>query len=398
MSELTLETAKAVMEVATRYEAWDGPIADETMIADATAVINSVVQATKNGSVAVAVLEVAKAAELPPSEMSEQTLAAYTQRFGNGAAENGNPPVESAAPAPTSAFSDPAPTPVASEGTPSDAAPASPSDDVSDIFPGYDDFKVVDIKKAILDSAASGDLSEAEWERIKAYEAAHEERKTLLSLEPQFKQPEPTPEPVQAEIHAPAAQPFVSQPTSAEIHAAMGSDVVSDFYEGNTPSRAAQEGLPMPQPVDFSQHPPVLPIDITTVSDQELSRIATMFHSSFAYALLLQSQEEGRERAAEHLEREHERDAYVRAYELHKQAIPEEKRTQPTALEAARKAAEHDAENTDKVRFYRSRKVLHGINTRELKALAAGFDKAVWRVNEELDRRARLSTNSHAVR
>jgi hypothetical protein len=136
----------------------------------------------------------------------------------------------------------------------------------------------------------------------------------------------------------------------------------------------------------------VLPIDITTTGDQELSRVATQFHSCFARAQWLQSQEEGRERAAEHLEREAERDAYVQAYELHRNEIPEEKRTQPTALEAARKAAERDAEMADPVRHYRSRKVRHGIDARELRALASGYDKAVWRVNEELDRRARLST------
>jgi hypothetical protein len=58
---------------------------------------------------------------------------------------------------------------------------------------------------------------------------------------------------------------------------------------------------------------------------------------------------------AEHLEREAERDAFVRAYELHKQQIPEEKRTQPTALEAARKQAEKDAELADPVRTWRNR-------------------------------------------
>jgi hypothetical protein len=36
--------------------------------------------------------------------------------------------------------------------------------------------------------------------------------------------------------------------------------------------------------------------------------------------------------------------------------------------------------------------VRHGVEVRELKALATGYDKAVWRVDKELDRRARLAT------
>jgi hypothetical protein len=87
----------------------------------------------------------------------------------------------------------------------------------------------------------------------------------------------------------------------------------------------------------------------------------------------------------------------VRSYELHKQQIPEEKRSQPTALEAARKQAEKDAELNDPVRTWRSRRVRHGVEVRELKALATGYDKAVWRVDKELDRRARLATTGRAA-
>jgi hypothetical protein len=61
-------------------------------------------------------------------------------------------------------------------------------------------------------------------------------------------------------------------------------------------------------------------------------------------------------------------------------------------VENARRAAGHDADGATAVRSYRSRKVRHGIDARELKALAAGYDKAVWRINEELSRRARLAT------
>jgi hypothetical protein len=201
-------------------------------------------------------------------------------------------------------------------------------------------------------------------------------------------EPEPTPEP--APVTTTAATTSVG-PFTGATH--TGGDAVNAFYTGDSPSRAQQENLPLPQKVDFGQNPPIIPIDITTIGDKELSQEAARFHSCFAFAQWLLSQEEGRRDAAEHLEREEERGAYVSAYELHKNEIPEEKRSQPTALEAARKAAEKDAESADPVRRYRSAKVRHGIEARELKALASGYDKAVWRVDKELDRRARLATS-----
>jgi hypothetical protein len=347
---------------------------------------------------------------------SDSTREAYDEPFGEAASAlastpktNGNAPVEHASATPPAEPSAPVgfgtPTSSQEQGSPdssveadSTSAPASTAD-ISDIFPGYDDLKAADVKKAILESAASGDLSEDEWLRIRDYESLNEERKSILSLEPEFKapEPEPTPEPALApgatkDRIAVAASPLGSSATPTRVSPHTGGDDVHAFYEGGSPSRAQQESLPLPAEVDIAATPPVLPIDITTTGDQELSRVATQFHSCFARAQWLQSQEEGRERAAEHLEREAERDAYVQAYELHKNEIPEEKRTQPTALEAARKAAERDAEMADPVRHYRSRKVRHGIDARELRALASGYDKAVWRVNEELDRRARLST------
>jgi len=387
MPELQLGRAKKVIEEAIRYEAfsWDDPkdATEESIMTYAGSLLEAATTAAKNGSVAVAVLEIIKAAgdQLEPFEMAPQTLEAYQQRFGT----NGHTaPVESD-PAPESSL-----TGEDSPGTPTEESAKAPALDISDVFPGYDELKAAEIKKAILDSAASGDLTEEEWEKIKAYESATEERKTILNLQPEFKQPEPEP--------IPEPEPAPSEQVVDTTKPLPNTDVddVDIFYAGTTKSRAEQEGLPIPQQVDTSQHPPVLPIDITTVSDQELSRVATQFHSCFAYAQWLQSQEEGRERAAEHLEHEAHRDAYVQAYENHKSAIPADKMT-GTAIDNARKQADKDADGADAVRKYRSAKVRHGIDARELKALASGYDKAVWRINEEMDRRARLSTNSRAT-
>lgn len=408
MPELTLDTAKAVVEKAVEFEAWswDDPsaVTDEVIADTAKTIVDTVKQAALNDSVAPAVLEILRLSGT--TEMSPVTLEAYEQRFGkvesNG---NGAPP----APEPVSADSpgvrEPEPEPAPQEQSALQEQAADGKLEIEDIFPGYDDLKAADIKKAILDSAASGDLTEEEWARILAYEEANEDRKTIRTLQPEFKapEPEPVPEPqptgntFENNTTAPSAQGSFTvsgpgvPPTTYAHDQTPGEDDVAAFYAGNSPSRAQQEGLPIPGNVDFSQHPPILPVDITTTADSELSQTATLFHSLFARAQWLQSQEEGRERAAEHLENEAHHDAYAIALAQHESAIPDDKRT-AAAVENARRAAGHDADGAAAVRAYRSRKVRHGIDARELKALAAGYDKAVWRINEELGRRARLAT------
>jgi hypothetical protein len=385
MSELTLETAHAVVDKGIEFNAWswDDPSAatEEAVLSTAKILTDSATQASKKGSVADAVLEILHAANIAPEHNA--TRQAYAQRFNEEPAPNGTTPAPvSAEDASSMAKASATPT-TEPQPTPTQEQAEEGKLDISSIFPGYDDYKVAQVKSAIIDSALSGDISPEEWEQIKAYEEANEGRKGILELEPEFKAPEPEPAP------EPEYAPEAASPSS--------------FNTADTPtpesmpvSRAQQENLPLPAPTDFGQSPPMLPIDITSTDDKELSRIATMFHSCFARAQWLLSQEEGRRDHAEHLEREAERDAYVRSYSEHQEAIPEEKKTQPTALEAARKAAERDAETAADVRRYRSAKVGHAIDARELKALAVGYDKAVWRINEELDRRARLQTNSHA--
>jgi len=405
MPELTFAVAKRVVDKAIENGAfdWGGEDAhsEALVIERAKELLDLVLQAAQNKSVAQAVLEILHAAEVDPSVMSPETLEAYQHRFGAVESSNGHAPEAPPAPAqPTAANTSSAfdTSGTAAEGTGADNPESeTPALDISDIFPGYDDLKAADIKKAIIESAASGDLIEEEWERIKAYEAANEDRKTIRELQPEFKQDEPEPEPTPEPTVLPTAEQAGVTPMGVgSAPAPPAQDSVQDYYQGSALTRAAQEGLPLPQQVSTSQHPPILPIDITTVPDQELSRVATQFHSCFAYAQWLQSQEEGRERAAEHLEHEAHRDAYVSAYENHKSAIPADKMT-GTAVENARRLADKDADGAEPVRKYRAAKVRHGIDARELKALASGYDKAVWRINEEMDRRARQATTARAT-
>lgn len=395
----TLDSAKEICAVALKFNAhsWDDPeaVTDDAVLQRADELVDVALQASAGGSINDAVMEILFAAQVEPQSVPSRE--AYTQRFGAApATAQTNGHASEPQPAAASAFGQPTSQPSAPSGT-QDASspeqvspvpaetPAAGENSIEDVFPGYDDLKVKDIKAAILASAASGDLSPEEWERIKTYEAANEERKTILSLEPEWK---PEPEPPMPSLVPVGSTP----PTEAP---ALDDETVEQVYNGG-PTRASQEGLPIPAHVDLAQAP-MVPVDITDISDQALSALGATFHSLFARAQWLISQEEGRAAAAEHMERETEHDAYTQAYSLHREQIPEEKRTQPTALEAARKQAEKDAETNDKVRTWRSRRVRHGIEVRELKALANGYDKSVWRIDKELDRRARAATTARAA-
>jgi hypothetical protein len=405
--EITLDRAKAIVSKGIEHGAWDwddsSDVTDDKVMKAADRLIDVATQASTKGSVNDAVLEILHVAQVVPA--SEQTREAYVSRFGAdslaGAPSAGEAQAPQAAPS-GGAFAQP---------TPAAAAPTEPQPalvtggvDINSIYPGYDDQKVAEIKKAVLHFASIGELTPEEWEQIKVYEAAHEERKTILSLQPEFKAPEPEPTPVIPS----AAQAGVSAfggggapPQSSVEFFANGAregndgDSIAAFYNGESISRAQQEQLPIPP--QTTGEGVVMPIDITNTSDQELSRLATAYHSLFARTQWLISQEEGRERAAEQLEHDTHRDAYVKAYENHKGAIPEGK-SGPTALDAARKLAEKDADGAQEVSTWRTRKVRHGIDARELKALSAGYDKAVFRINDELERRTRLATSGHVVK
>lgn len=422
MREVTTEFAREFVAKADEIGAntWDDPenVDDAQRVTRANELIKILVGLDENkGTANEGALQLIRLAEIPVK--SEVTRDAYAKLFNeqpptaDGAAPVEQPQAQPAAigfGAPEQSASPPGTPPEqqvagtvagfgasSSEAATNEQAAVAAGIDIESIYPGYDDAKVKDIAAAILASAASGDLLPEEWEQIKAYESANEDRKTIRELQPEFKAPEPLPTFVQPTTHRPEQfDPSAAREDNAAAQLQHDGDTVQSAYNGETVSRVQQEGLTIEYET-FDTVPP-LPIDITDVSDGQISRLGAMYHSVFGRAQALLSKEEGRASYAEHLEREAERDAFVQAYEHHKSEIPEDKRTQPTALEAARKQAERDAESSESVRLWRARKVRHNAEARELKALAGVADKAVWRIDKELDRRARSTTTAHAAR
>jgi hypothetical protein len=376
MPDLTVDVAREVVKIAIARNAysWDGGIdrsGDEVEVVQiATDLIERATTALNKG-------------------IKNPNIDAILEAAGS-APTNGHVEQTSPAPAPSEAQEtrskeQASSSPVGSAEPVKEAAPAAgEAVDIESIYPGYDSQTVDGIIKAITHFASTGDLLEEEWLQILAYEASHEAREEILKLVPTFKSDEPEPAPE-------APEPvIVPESTIGPVAEPVGDNDLEASYHGANPSRAAQERLPIP-PMPQTDAALVMPVDITAVGDAELSQLATSYHSHFARAQWLQSQEEGRERYAEHLEGEAHRDAFAQSVARHESAIPDDKRT-ASAVENARRQAGHDADSAQPVRVWRSRKIDHGIQARELKALAAIYDKAVWRINEELQRRSRLAT------
>lgn len=346
MPQMTEPMAREILRVGAKYEAWEGATIGQTpesipleqAYVDAAELVKMARSAHDNGSVADAVKEILFAAQVEPS------------------AGDGQP------------SGDPAPAP-AEGGAP----------DISSIYPGYDEQKAKDIVTAIKESAASGDLSREEWAAIKAYEAANEERKSILELEPNF-QPKPVPAPAAA---APAGDAPAGDYASAK-------DLERAYGDGSLGmDRITQEHLPIP-PV-YSGDEPVLPVDITAISHQELSRLAMTFHSLEARTLHVLSQEEGRAEAATSLRQDAHRAAFSHHFEQIKGGI--EKQT-GTALEAARSEANKLADDDQAVTKWRSRERRHGIEARSIKGLLDGYERATARLSREQTRREKLASTN----
>lgn len=429
MPELNLDTAKAVVETGFRIGACEEPkdpaaMTDAYFMSVSKELIEIIEAEAANNSVHDGVLDIFHAAGIVPS--SEVTRDAFLRKFPD-AKPSTNGHVESEQ---TGAFAQITPKP------PEPAAAEKPdSEDIDAIFGGvsYDDLLTDQVVAAVMENAASGALLVEEWYAILEYEKATEARKEILSLRPAFKEDEPDYSPGlpasptemrerQLEQQEPIKRPAYEQ-SSVEFFAGGAKetpkrernlhdtviikpmadkprqdndDNVEAYYNGDTVSRAQQAGLPFPAAPEGNK-PPHLPIAIDEVSSEELSRIATAYHSWFAYTQWLLAQEENRESAADHLAREAHKDAYVQAFELHKNEIPEGK-VSPTAIDNARKLADKDADMAGPVRHYRALAVRHGIDARELKALASTFEKGGWRINEEMNRRIGLAKHSHTAK
>lgn len=266
--------------------------------------------------------------------------------------------------------------PAASQPAATDGSGEASNVDINSIVPKYDDRKVVDLKKVIMDAAASGDLTEQEWEQIKAYESATEERKSILSLEPVFKKPEP----------AASAAPLDTSPTAGYASQA-GLQAAYDSGALGT-DRITQENIPIPG--QYSGDEPVLPVDITQISPQDLSRLSMRFYSLKARLVWLASQEAGRRDVADHLARESWADAFKSSFEKLKGAI--EKET-AAAIDNARSEAKHTADVDETVRKWRNRSTRHAAETRSLDALVANHEDASVRLSREQTRREKLASS-----
>lgn len=360
MPNMTLEMAREITAQAHKYGAVEEDpknLSEEQVFSYATELVKTARNAYSNDSHAIAVMEVLFAAQVEPVKSDDQLAAFYHERGVEVPAVSGN-----------------------GQPTAPDAPPENiePGDGIEHIFPGYDDKKVAEIKQLVLSSAASGDLSPEEWEQIKSYESAHEERKSILSLAPEFKRPEPTPS---------AASVAEDGQSSRDGEYSSSGDMRRAYEDGSVGTdRARQEGLPVPRPYEGDE--PVLPVDITQESDQELSRLTMRFHALEARTLWLVSQEEGRRDAAASLRSDAHRDAYNREFERAKSAI--EKPT-ASAVENARSEARHAADGDGSVVSWRNRETRHAIEARSLKALAEGYEKAAVRLSREQTRRERLS-------
>jgi hypothetical protein len=211
----TLENAKAVVEKAIEYGAWSWddprPRHRPDDHGDGRDRRQRPPCRPSQGSVNEAVLEILFADSIEPT--SAPTREAYARRFNvtlgepasNGHAEQPAAVTDQAshdapgAPAQASAFGQPRPrTSVVGAAPPADSPTSrrlrDPPFDISDIFPGYDDYKAADIKKAIVLSSPTAPLARGVGAH-QAYEVAHEDRKTIRELQPEFKAPEPEPQP-----------------------------------------------------------------------------------------------------------------------------------------------------------------------------------------------------------
>jgi hypothetical protein len=171
MPDLTIDVAKAVVDKAIAHDAWAwddaAAVTDELQVTTAQTLIDAATQASHNNSVADAVIAILHAANVEPqSAATRERYDEYVRKINEASAlastpkTNGNAPVEHASATPPAEPSAPVgfgtPTSSQEQGSPdssveadSTSAPASTAD-ISDIFPGYDDLKAADVKKAIL--------------------------------------------------------------------------------------------------------------------------------------------------------------------------------------------------------------------------------------------------------
>lgn len=398
---LTAEAAADLMKVAVECGAWTQAIpADQsTMVKTADTIMGHALTAYANETRTEPILNLLFAGKVQPTATLDYADVYVSHGVqpppqpgapvATTAVPNAFQQVAQAGPTPVAAAPAPAPTPVAAPVAfqPVAAAPsavvqtleqAGAQIEIESIFPGYDDYKVKDILAAIDKAAADGDLSPAEWEQIKAYEQANDQRPAIIGHQPAFKAPEPVT--VVADFTTVASQ-IVQAPDA-------GGYSIETAYDSNQLGfqRALQESLP--EPPQWQGGVPVLPVDITQVSPEEVTRLAMQFNSLLARTTWILSQEEGRAKATAHLESDYHRVAYTNALEHGKGAM---EKVTASALTELRQQATAVADADLTVKKWRDLKVQHQIEAGDLKARIAGYDSTIDRLSREQTRREKIA-------
>lgn len=399
MSDMSLQMAREIITQASKYDAWEGDpaqVTDDQAVKDAKELVQLSTNAYNGAVRSDAVMEILFACKIQPPADEPRKYDEVYARHPDAAPPAAQQPAEqetTAAP-PTNPLAaaaqasgnagldafDKQAKQINNAGAQTEEERQKTGDpgfiDINSIVPGYDDAPKKKLEEAIMSAAASGDLNEDEWEKIKAYEAVNEERKSILSLEPQFKKPEPPPS-------APASAPASADTSNYGDPAALA----AAYQDGTVGTdRVTQQALPVPKKYEGEE--PLLPIDITEESDKDLSRLTMRFHALEAHTIWLASQEEGRRDVCAGLSSDAWDDAFGREFARLKEGLDKET---ASAIENVRSEAKHSANSDESVRTWKTRERRHAAEARSLKALAEGYEKAAARLSREQTRREKLT-------
>lgn len=350
MADLSVEDARAIVEVGIEHHAWDEavPAHDADIIKAAKDLITVSTTVAEQGKRPPIIKEILFIAKQDP---------VYTEVCKEKGLE---PEQRSTEPQPSGVSTD------AFAQAGGEAAPDVQHEfDINEIIADYDDLKVKDIVEKMKGLAAD------QIGLVKAYEAKDGERKGIMSFEPPAPPP-PAPEaPQQTDVSSGDEMPLQQLYESGKIGV----------------QTAIREGM-APPPEVKGDYPDVLTIDITTISPQDLTRLTMQYHTRLARALLLSSREEGKASVAENLKHDAKADAFAAAFSRLREAI---EKPSASATTEARQEASREAEQDKTYRLWRDRQTAHEAEERTLKAMANGYEDAIDRISREQSRREKIA-------
>jgi hypothetical protein len=344
--QFDIETARAVVQTGIDQHAWDKMPEHEVGIMDAA---NELVAT----SVTVSSQTDGEGKPKRPQIIKDILFLAKVDPVYKEECEARGVPYEHSAPAQEEA-------PVASAFEQPNTPPPDADFDINAIIPGYDDFKVKDLKPKI-----AALTNQADVDAVKTYEEENEARKGILEFE-------------------------WTPPAPAKQESAPDGDVGLDvlYASGQVGIQTMlREGM-APPPEASGDYPDVLSIDISTISPQDLTRLSMAFQTRLSRTLLLASREEGKAKVAENLKHDARADAFQTSFSRLKGAI--DKQT-AAAVTEARQEAGREADMDDTYRLWRDRQVKHETEEATLKAVAKGFEGSIERLSREQSRREKIA-------